>query len=92
MRVVPPFFGSRNEGNLSENVLNEIAISSSLTGITYTMSDCVRILNPVQVSAYIRHGAKLIDLIIGDENKLVFIFDKKSTAYLYELWLIRELR
>jgi hypothetical protein len=56
------------------------------------MPDCVRILNPVQVSAYIRHGAKLIDLIIGDENKLVFIFDKKSTAYLYELWLIHELK
>lgn len=77
---------------MQDNVPQEIEITSSLTGITYTMSDCVRILNPVQVSAYIRHGAKLIDLIIGDENKLVFIFDKKSTAYLYELWLIRELR
>jgi hypothetical protein len=92
MRAVSPFFGSRNEGNVQENVPQEIEITSSLTGITYVISDCVRILNPVQVSAYIRHGAKLIDLIIGDENKLVFIFDKKSTAYLYELWLIRELR
>ena len=76
---------------MQENVPQEIEITSSLTGITYVMSDCVRILNPVQVSAYIRHGAKLIDLLIGDEKKLVFIFDKKSTAYLYELWLIREL-
>ena len=72
--------------------LEEVSITSQLTGIKYQMSDCVRILNPVQVSAYIRHGAKLIDLIIGDENKLVFIFDKKSTAYLYELWLIHELK
>ena len=77
---------------MQENVPQEIEITSSFTGITYVMSDCVRILNPVQVSAYIRHGAKLIDLLIGDENKLVFIFDKKSTAYLYELWLIRELK
>lgn len=69
----------------------DIGITSSLTGITYTMPECVRILNPVQVSAYIRHGAKLIDLVIGDGNKLVFIFDRKSTAYLYELWLIHEL-
>lgn len=92
MRAVSPFFGSRNEDGVQENVPQEIEITSSLTGITYTMSDCVRILNPVQVSAYIRHGAKLIDLVIGDENKLVFIFDKKSTAYLYELWLIRELK
>lgn len=69
----------------------EIEIISELTGIKYTMSDCVRILNPVQVSAYLRHGAKLIDLLIGDGNKLVFIFDKKSTAFLYELWLIHEL-
>lgn len=69
----------------------EIEITSTLTGITYTMSDCVRILNPVQVSAYLRHGAKLIDLVIGNDNKLVFIFDKNSTAYLYELWLIHEL-
>ena len=76
---------------MSKNV-EEIKVTSPLTGITYKMSDCVRILNPVQVSAYIRHGAKLIDLLIGDENKLVFIFDKKSTAYLYELWLIRELK
>ena len=76
---------------MSKNV-EEIKVTSPLTGITYKMSECVRILNPVQVSAYIRHGAKLIDLLIGDENKLVFIFDKKSTAYLYELWLIRELK
>ena len=55
------------------------------------MPECVRILNPVQVSAYLRHGAKLIDLIIGDGNKLVFIFNKDSTAYLYALWLIHEL-
>ena len=77
---------------MTENTMpQDIGITSSLTGITYTMPECVRILNPVQVSAYIRHGAKLIDLVIGDGNKLVFIFDRKSTAYLYELWLIHEL-
>ena len=77
---------------MTENTsLQEIQITSSLTGITYTMPECVRILNPVQVSAYLRHGAKLIDLIIGDGNKLVFIFNKDSTAYLYALWLIHEL-
>lgn len=74
-----------------ENTPQEIKIMSKLTGIEYAISDCVRILNPVQVSAYLRHGAKLIDLVIGDGNKLVFIFDKASTAYLYALWLIHEL-
>lgn len=74
-----------------DNTPQEIKITSNLTNITYTMSNCVRILNPVQVSAYIRHGAKLIDLVIGNENKLVFIFDKASTAYLYALWMIHEL-
>lgn len=92
MSVALLFFASRIEADVTDSITpREIEITSSLTGITYTMSECVRILNPVQVSAYLRHGAKLIDLITGDGNKLVFIFNKDSTAYLYALWLIHEL-
>ena len=88
-----PFFwlSKRGADVIGNTTSQDIQVTSSLTGITYTMPECVRILNPVQVSAYLRHGAKLIDLVIGDGNKLVFIFDKKSTSYLYELWLIHEL-
>lgn len=54
--------------------------------------ETVRILNPLQVYKYVKHGVKPID-IVADENteKVMFIFTKEETRHLYTKWLNREL-
>lgn len=53
------------------------------------MKEIVKILNPKQAGLYIKHGVRPIDLIYTDV--LVFLFDKKDTEKLYQMWLKHEL-
>ena len=40
---------------------------------------------------YIKHGVHPIDIYIGYDNKMVFIFVKEETKIIYEKWLNYEL-
>ncbi len=66
-------------------------ILSSTTGKYYDPSEVVRIINCKQSAAYMSHGAELLDIYPGkdfrtDEPLLVYIFNRKDTTELYDLW------
>ena len=56
----------------------------------YRGMDCVFIKNPKQAYKYMKHGAILYDLLIGEEE-FIFAFNKKEVTPLYDLWCKREL-
>ena len=64
---------------------------SGITGIKYNPEECVYILNPLQVYKYLDNGAELLDVICGNEKKLVFVFNREDTCALYDKWCKREL-
>jgi hypothetical protein len=66
-------------------------IVSEITGKQYNPSDCVYIKNPVQTARYLKHKLPLLDLIVSDDDKLVFIFNRELSRESYELWLRHEL-
>ena len=64
---------------------------SHITGRTYNIFECVRILNIEQAIFYIKHNVKLMDLQISENHKtnkpiFVYIFKKKDTHEAYDLW------
>lgn len=65
---------------------------SSLTGKSYlTESTCI-ILNVAQVAAYLKNGAPLLDVYVGRDDKLCFIFQKNEfTKTLFDKWVKHEL-
>lgn len=70
---------------------------SYTTGLIYDIADMIRIVNSKQAAAYILHGAKLYDLYATkdyntNEPILVFLFSKRETKELYNLWLKHELK
>ena len=67
-------------------------IVSEITGKRYNPIECVYIKNPVQTAKYIKYRLPLLDLIVGDDDKLTFVFDKESSKSLYQLWLTHELK
>lgn len=64
---------------------------SSVGGRTYDDFDMAFIGNPVQTYLYMKHGAYLFDVLWGRDQKLTFVFSKKETQPLYELWKRHEL-
>lgn len=72
-------------------------VTSQMTGRTYAPSDVVRILNGQQAATYVAHGAQLLD-VYGSRNfntnepVLVYIFDRRETSELYDLWCKHELK
>lgn len=66
-------------------------VQSNVTGKCYETNECVYILNPLQVYKYLIHDAELLDVLPGEDNKLVFCFSRGSTRALYDLWCRREL-
>lgn len=62
------------------------------TNDPYDTSKCVRIINPCQQAMYMKHGVYPIDIYIGYDNKMVFIFIKEETKLVYEKWLNYELK
>lgn len=63
---------------------------SAITGRTYNIFECIKILNIEQAIFYIMHGVKLMDLQISQnktgKNIFVFVFNKADTKYAYNMW------
>lgn len=73
----------------------EYYIRSEITGRSYNLFCCVKILNVQQAIFYIEHRVKLMDLVISKDRKsekpvLVFIFNKEDTREAYDLWCNRK--
>lgn len=66
-------------------------IQSEITGKIYNQKDCVYILNTLQVYKYLLNNAELLDVVLGEDNKLCFVFNRKDTYHLYDKWCKREL-
>lgn len=57
----------------------------------YDISKCVRIVNPKQVSMYLKHGARPIDIYIGYDDRTVYVFKRDEVEDLFEKWVNYEL-
>lgn len=67
-------------------------IVSKITGKTYYPEDTCIILNAVQVAAYMENGAPLLDVFVGRNRKLCFVFPKNEmTKDLFDKWVKHEL-
>lgn len=65
---------------------------SRITGRSYMPENTCIILNVAQVAAYIKHGASLLDIYVGRDDKLCFIFPKNDlTKELFDKWVKHEL-
>ena len=62
-----------------------------VTGKYYETENCVSIVNQLQVHKYIDNGAFPLDILAGEDNKIVFVYDRAKTYSLYDLWCKREL-
>ena len=72
-------------------------ILSQSTGRLYSPADVVRIINYKQAAAYMAHGADLLDIYTSKDFKtgdpiLVYIFNRKDTTRLYDMWCKHELK
>lgn len=54
------------------------------------MSETIKIVNYKQISMYIKHGAKPINIFY--DRTLVFEFDREETRELYDKWCKYELK
>lgn len=53
----------------------------------------VRVINPLQLKLYVKHGVKPIDLFYSEElDKITYVFTVRETQELYKLWCDRELK
>ncbi|MBO5828701.1 MAG: hypothetical protein J6R59_09650 [Paludibacteraceae bacterium] len=59
---------------------------SSINGEGYFSEDMVHFLNCAQSARYIEWGAKLWDLQVNSEHKLIFVFSKEDHARFKERW------
>ena len=65
---------------------------SKITGKSYITENTCIILNVAQVAAYMRNDAPLLDIYVGRDNKLCFIFPKnEKTKELFDKWVKHEL-
>lgn len=65
---------------------------SSVSGKAYMPENTCIIVNPVQVAAYLENGATLLDVYVGRERKLCFVFPKnEQTKMLFDKWVKHEL-
>lgn len=63
-------------------------VRSRITNLIYEDTDCVGIVNPKQVYAYLSHVPQpmLYDIVCGYNERLVFMFDRKETEPLKKKW------
>lgn len=71
-------------------------VHSDITGKDYNVSDAIRLLNIKQSIAYLKHGCELLDLYVSkdfetNEPVLCFIFNRKQSKPLFDLWCKHEL-
>lgn len=62
-----------------------------VTGKCYETNDCVYIVNPLQVYKYLLHDLAPLDILPGEDNKIVFVYNRKNSHELYDKWCKREL-
>ena len=66
--------------------------TSKLTGESYFPEETCIIVNPTQAAAYLENGAPLLDVYVGRERKICFIFPKnENTKKLFDKWVRHEL-
>lgn len=82
--VYPIFYNLTESGEL-------LKIQSSVTGKMYNTENSVYILNRLQVWKYLMNNAILLDILPGENEKIVYVFDRKDTYNLYDLWCKRKL-
>lgn len=66
-------------------------ITSDITGKTYEDSSVVFFTNLPQSIAYMKAGAVPLDVMVGNSNKLIFVFSKEDHMKLRERWARHEL-
>lgn len=53
----------------------------------------VKIINPTQMKIYVKNGVKPIDIYYNKyEDKIIYVFTKRETKRLYDLWNKRLLK
>lgn len=72
-------------------------VYSRTTNKCYDVKRTVRILNAQQAAAYMCNGAELVDIYATRHYEtgnpvVVFLFDRESTASLYDKWCNYELK
>lgn len=82
---IPYFFTVLNQKE------NNLKVQSMVTGKCYETDECVFIVNPLQVYKYLINGAVPLDIIAGEDNKIVYAYNRASTHKLYDAWCKREL-
>lgn len=66
--------------------------TSNVTGKSYLPENSCIILNVAQVAAYLDNGAPLLDIYVGRDRKLCFVFPKDEfTKSLFDKWVKHEL-
>ena len=61
---------------------------SRITGKQYNPENACIILNVAQVAAYLDNGAELLDIFVGRDRKLCFVFPKNDvTKELHDKWI-----
>lgn len=68
--------------------------TSAITGKTYDPDEVVFIPNMLQNFWYMNYGAELLDIIPDnkhDQKKIVFVWNREDTKYLYDAWCKHEL-
>ena len=68
-----------------------LKVQSTITGKCYETDECVYIVNPLQVYKYLINDAVPLDILAGEDNKIVYVYNRKLTHDLYDRWCKREL-
>ena len=68
-----------------------LKVQSSVTGKCYETDECVFIVNPLQVYKYLLNDLAPIDVLPGEDNKIVFVYNRQESRDLYDKWCKREL-
>lgn len=66
-------------------------IVSPITGKSYDDASVVFFTNLPQCTAYIKAGAYPLDIMVGNSNKLIFVFSREDHEKLKEKWSHHEL-
>lgn len=68
-----------------------MTIQSEITGMYYEPANCCFIMNAKQTALYMKHGIRLLDVLVSKDDKLVYVFDKIESRELYRQWMDRVL-
>lgn len=82
---------TRSLPHFYEELKQMFTIKSKVTGIEYVPKECVYIKNPQQAALYFRH-IPILDITVGQDNKMCFVFDLEESRELYRLWNAHELK